>query len=236
MRPTAPSDCLLRSSSGLYGKQDVAGGEVGGVQIKDVYRKLPAQLHEACQLRPCAVGDEESVGANVKGRSGAEVATPQACWCARAGSFHPARTPPCTARREDCRVRPRTRSHKRRRRGSASRPVRAPVSRFSASSSSLTMVRPVNAAPDQLGGGLLRPLGLGEGINVLGLGDVIVLKAVVLEAGHPHPTVLAISMASRLLWFQVLSRFCVGTEARKNSSYGFVASANLNRWMSPLGM
>src|SRR6516165_6875464 len=39
-------------------KQDVAGGEIGGVQIEDVYRKLPVQHYEASHFRPGRVNDE----------------------------------------------------------------------------------------------------------------------------------------------------------------------------------
>ena len=51
-------------------RQDVAGREIGGVQVEDVFRELPAQRHETGQLGPRAIGDEERVVADVEGRLG----------------------------------------------------------------------------------------------------------------------------------------------------------------------
>src|SRR6516162_2183273 len=43
---------------GVVRKQDVAGREIGSVQIEDVNWKLQTQNLEACHLRPSAIGDK----------------------------------------------------------------------------------------------------------------------------------------------------------------------------------
>ena len=61
---------------GVVRRQDIAGREIGGVQIENVRRELPPQRHEAGQFGPCAVGDEERVVADVERRRGAEFSPP----------------------------------------------------------------------------------------------------------------------------------------------------------------
>jgi hypothetical protein len=63
---------------GVVGPQNITGGEVGGVQVEDMYGELPAERLEARHLCPRAVSNEQRVGADVERWSRAEVATPQA--------------------------------------------------------------------------------------------------------------------------------------------------------------
>ena len=50
--------------------------EIGGVQIEDVHREISSPDHEAGHFRPCGIGDEQCVGADVERRRGAEFAAP----------------------------------------------------------------------------------------------------------------------------------------------------------------
>src|SRR5262249_45452048 len=80
IRATGVGEALALSPSHLargIRQQDVAGGEVGSVKVKDVYRKWPVQNYETGQLGPWAVGDEKRVGADVERRDRAELSAPQ---------------------------------------------------------------------------------------------------------------------------------------------------------------
>ena len=58
--------------------QDVAGREIGGVQVEDVLGEPPAELQKTSHLRPRRIGDDHRVGADVEGRLRAEIAPPPA--------------------------------------------------------------------------------------------------------------------------------------------------------------
>ena len=57
-------------------QQDIAGGEVGRMQVEDMYWKWPAQNYETGQLGPRAVGDEKRIGANIEWRSRTKLSAP----------------------------------------------------------------------------------------------------------------------------------------------------------------
>ena len=84
---------------GVVWQQDVARGQISGVQIEDVGREPPTRAPEARDLGPRGIGDEQRIGADVEGRLlRAKIVAPHPARCARAGDFHPARTQPCRAR------------------------------------------------------------------------------------------------------------------------------------------
>ena len=86
--------CRLRISSGLYGIEDVAGGQIGGVQVEDVNREFPSEHHEARSFGPCAIGRKENSGPMSNGGLRAKFAAPLTNGAHVPEAPNPARTPP----------------------------------------------------------------------------------------------------------------------------------------------
>jgi hypothetical protein len=61
---------------GVVGPEDVTGGEIGRVQVKDMCGKPPAQCHKASEFRPGGISNKQTVRAEIKRELCAEFAAP----------------------------------------------------------------------------------------------------------------------------------------------------------------
>ena len=184
--------------------------------------KFPAQRHEAGHFRPRAVGDEQRVGADVERRRRAEFAAPQPDGAhvlkvlVQHVRHHAEHVGQVRRRRSRIRSRQTTIVVKF---SAHDSDCFAPIRRSRPGGLRVSIMRPAKVAHDQLVERLRRPVRLAESVLVAGEGRSCSPRRLRLcgWSACTH-SVFACSHASRLLAFQLLSRFCVGTWQRKNTS------------------